>query len=197
MLLFFGTLVFAIIGRDWAGTKRDDAAQWIMAGASLATLIAACVAAAFAGGAYRIEARREDRLLDGELKHQASRVAAWLSTATFEPVLSGAPNYKAPPQVRDVVRIRNASDLPVTDVVLTYHFQRVQIAVEMLDLVPPALEPYVHRVSSATESAWGTAIDLFVDADGPGVTPPMPTIEIRFTDAAGRRWTRKANGELT
>ncbi|UUW88455.1 hypothetical protein [Pimelobacter simplex] len=199
LLATAGTMIFAVIGRDWARSEREDVAQWIMAAASVVTLVAALVAAWFAGSAYRIEAAREDRLLEDARKSQASRVAAWLGTVEVDvlvPGPSGTPN-RTRTHNRDVILIRNASDLPVTTVTLWIHFEDVGISAEFVPLVPPASAPYVHRLSEDTRSAWGEAIEMYHDANTPTLVPPTLTIDISFTDAAGRRWTRRADGELS
>ncbi|KAB2811124.1 hypothetical protein F9L07_04150 [Pimelobacter simplex] len=178
----------AVIGREWAGSDRADLAQWVMAGASVVTLFAAVVAAVFAAGAFNLETAREERYRQDQRRYQAERVAAWFAYIDVQ----GA--YKR--RTRGFM-VRNASDLPVTNVNLYLFFDGNPVAMQSVTVAPPADEPVHHRLDSLVGDALDRARERFTEIHGDEVLVPSATVDITFTDAAGQRWHRKATGELT
>lgn len=199
------TVALTLLGWEWAHTSRPDMAQWAMAASSIGTLAAAVIAAVFAAGAFRLESDREDRWSDTQRRTQASVVAAWPSASGVS-VRSGEldPETLTYPERgpdRVTVLMRNASDVPVTTVVITVLMRTVDpggvehgsyVFGETIErLVPPSsgeLTIFVHAnpfVPTASLIPEGVASIEF-----------HPYVAIEFTDASGYRWLRTHEGML-
>lgn len=144
----------------------------------LATLGAAA-AAVFAAKAYRAEVDRDRRAeLDLE-QAQAARVAAW----DDEIIDLGGQNQWGLDSIPRVA-LRNASDLPVYDVVLfSYRYRCAEPTIRtpsgkwMVGVLPPGAEPLRRLPIEDTEQD----SHLYV---------------MQFRDAAGRTWHRDLEGVL-
>lgn len=180
-------------GWNWADTTRTELAQWIMAATSIATLVAAVIAAVFAAGAFRLESDREDRWNDTQRRVQASVVAAWADGIQM------ASGNIGPLSV--LVRVRNASDVPITSVVITVlmrtlgpsgaeHGSHVFGATSKR-LIPPNAQE--HTISIDAQPFVNTR-DLL--PEGVPSLEFQPYVSIEFTDSAGIRWLRTHHGLL-
>lgn len=78
--------------------------EWISSIAAVGALIAAIMAARFAGKLFQVEAGRDERFERSRRSSQASRVSAWIEAAEH-PSHSG--------EWRIVLVLLNASELPV------------------------------------------------------------------------------------
>lgn len=189
-------LILALCGWDWAGDNgtRAELAAWLEATATIATVVAAVAAAVFAAGAFKLETDREEQFRRDQRKHQAERVAAWFDWEWTERPESGF--SRATRIRRPVVRVRNASDLPVTEVHVTVRLDEVVLGrmthsllapdkdyIEVSSEIKDGLENfYAYRDSDEADSA-----DLELE----------PCVDISFTDSGGRRWKRRHGRQLT
>jgi hypothetical protein len=189
------TFIAAVVGWQWAGSKREDLAQWLMAGAAVATLLAAIGAGVFAAGAFTLETEREDRYRDDQRRYQAARFAAWYDVI-HEEIDTGSLRGTQVRRIR-VIRARNASDLPVTSVRFLLAIDGQRVATHWVPLVPPSAEPVdlplSHDAIWALDSVEQNLRDDHPDAD----YLPAITVHVAFRDAAGQRWTRTHEGDLT
>lgn len=188
------TFSVAMVGWRWAGSERADFAQWLMAGAAVATLLAAIGAAVFAAGAFSLESDRENRFQDSQRRFQAERVAAWHGHE--EPARDPHLKSLRPPTPHDVVRMRNASDLPVTHVTCVLKLATTKVGTVNLTILPPSDTPMVVPLNSRLTRKLHDVTLQFRAAHASGTPIPAPTIDIEFTDAAGRRWSRAFSGTL-
>ncbi|MEV5001957.1 hypothetical protein [Nocardioides sp. LML1-1-1.1] len=99
----------SLLGWWWAGSPRADLAQWFAAAATAATLVAAIVAAMFAAGAFSLETAREERYREDQRRHQAERIASWVSLGPLEYGMKHVTSTVT-------LHVRNATDLPVYEV---------------------------------------------------------------------------------
>lgn len=112
LLLGTGLCLGLVAGAD-AGTFPD----WIAATATVAAFSAAAVAAWYAYGALKVEELREDRWLATQRQAQASLIAAWPGELQHHWIghdEMGGSIVKGYEGVE--VKLRNASDVPVTAV---------------------------------------------------------------------------------
>lgn len=186
-------IIFSLIGWGWARSERADLAQWLTAVSSAATLVAAIIAASFAAGAFRLETTREERYREDQRRQQAERFAAW-----YDIVQEGVRINDDPPSwtvTSRVIQVRNASDLPVTSITFTLFHEGDEITTHWVPIVPPSTEPiplYLTQDSLA-------ALDEMDAALLEGHEEPYPhnlDVDLTFTDAAGRLWYRRHDGDL-
>lgn len=189
-------VIIAVIGWDWAGDDevRTELAGWLVATGTIATVVAAVAAAVFAAGAFRLESDRQDQLRLDRRKHQAERVAAWFDWAWTERPESA---YARATRVRrPVVRMRNASDLPVTDVHVT-----VRLAGQTLGrMTHPLVPPDQDLIEVSAEISEGLDdFNAYRDSGDANLEDleSQPCVDISFTDSGGRRWKRLHGGQLT
>lgn len=177
-----------LISAVWAncrwGAGGDTLPGWIEALSTFAAFIAAVIAVAFAAGAFRLEVRRENRWHHDARRAQASLVAGWIEERT-EVTESGRGSYRmgAEQQVMGLA-LRNASELPVTDVWvgITYSKRGNGMEAASLETLPPGSEPRFYRFEDTVEN-------MVFNENG------EPSAVLLFTDAAGIRW-RRADGVL-
>ena len=200
------TLLTAVVGAALVAADASDgdlrsAATWIEALATTATFAAAVVAGAFAYGAYRLETERENAYRDRLRAEQASKVAAWYGTQEREVLVDGVPMAKVPDHG---VWLQNGSAVPVTDIRcdithLGLHKGADAPTPEPIGGVPMFVLPPTpqalfvpfrgqiadrfNEVNNQYDLETGDAIRVDVD--------------LVFTDSAGIRWTRFADGGLT
>lgn len=119
-----------------------------------------------------VEARAEDRR-----REQASLVALWASgDLVLEP--QRAPNNRT----YTSMTVHNASSLPITDVFAVVNRPGIQTSPQ--DGHRSVLGPGEIIVSSLASDCQ------------PPYAVPMEALEVRFVDAAGRRWVRDGRGRL-
>lgn len=186
----------AIVGWNWAGGNgtRAQFAAWLEATATIATVVAAVAAAVFAAGAFKLETDREEQFRRDQRKHQAERVAAWFDwewTERPESAYARAARVRRP-----VVRVRNASDLPVTEVHVTVRLAGSTLGRMTHPLVPPdqdLIEVNAEIKEGLDEfNAYRDSADVDLED-----LESQPCVDISFTDSGGRRWKRHHGGQLT
>lgn len=152
--------------------------DWITAAATVGALIAAAVAAIIA---WRVHVHNQTE----KRAEQATRVAAWLGWRTVAPVSASQRAYE--PNSGCV--LLNSSALPVYDVVIVYWLlggpREVNAGTDHVKLLPPG--ETVRRVPDHVRQ----------EEQRREASHPTTRVEIRFTDASGRRWWRAHNGVLT
>jgi hypothetical protein len=187
-----GALIAAfVIGKPWhLPPDWGDIPTW------LAT-IAATAAGVVAYRVYRIEARR-DQVSDQERRSmQAGKVAAWYGSRE-QKVTQRMPNsvqtYILPEPVWGAF-LRNASDLPVSDVVVRFHLPSSPASDatgngNMHTIVKMVLPPNDAPIHLPIDEA---ALRIFSDDVREDA---FHRVEIDFTDAQGFRWHRNIKGQL-
>lgn len=193
----------AIAGWRWSGGARDGLAGWLEAVATVAAFAAAVTAAWYAAGAFRLESGREARWLEGKQAAQAELVAAWFDMHVED---GSGPAHSNPlldfaSQPYPAVFIRNASDLPVTEVTVSYaaitwpagDWQRTELGADRIGLVPPSATPQHRVLGAAVYGEWSRLVRAAESADE---ADPDLLVTVRFLDAAGRMWGRSPTGRL-
>lgn len=200
-----GLLIFlvAVAGWKWAGSDKLDLAQWLPAVTGVATLMAAIVAAVYANSAFKLEAAREDRWTETQRTAQASRVAVWIGTAE-----KPAPFDRT--RTAYGFSIRNASDVPVTQVYVRLYRAEHGAGLLQVGVLPPGSEAtwiefpensmsfrtsYAERHPSKTHPPRYLQFRSLWE-DGLDVQGGHELAEISFMDSAGRAWHRDHRGAL-
>jgi len=153
-----------------------DVATWVGAGVSLLALAAAVVGAVQAFRVLGIERKRdlvyakESAERAGEARRmQATGVCVWIGEV-------GTPSAHS----ILVVSLRNASELPVYDVVADVAIGSATASIS-LSVLPPAPVPLERPISLVLP---------------PGASAQEVSLELRFRDSAGVRWRRSGSGLL-
>ena len=158
---------------------------------------AAIAAGLVAYRVYQVEAQR-DRLAEEERKGaQAAKIAAWYGSQSHTVTTRIGNSVQTYPAMKPKwgAFLRNASDLPVYDVLVKFHFpgtdakaasgnDNVQSIVKMV--LPPSDAPVHLEVDELTLRFFSE--DSRADA--------FHRVEIEFTDAQGIRWHRDVKGRL-
>lgn len=193
--------------------ETGSMADWVAATATVAALGAAVIAARYAAGAYHLESAREGQLLRAQRSAQAALIAAWPDrflphwehnhdgTSTTIEGITGA-----------VAMLRNASDVPVTNVhvdftvVLAYaEDELAQANLRYLGgadvaVVPPGPEPLEIRWATEASAVMIPGVPtLGAGDDYPDhgtYDPGRLLVDIVFRDAAGVLWRRDHVGQL-
>lgn len=166
-------------------------AGWLEAVSTFAAFTAALIAAVYVARTYRIEAAREQRFEDAQIRSQAEQVVAW-----FDPDMPpwAEEAYYEP---HSKLVLINGSRLPVFDLHAVIHPPASSGAMPVdLDLsrgLGPAVgptgdTPIVHEID--IEYGSQAVHDLTRWAHG------WWGCELRFRDAANRRWVRTVTGKL-
>lgn len=198
----FSGVVFTVgasIGAWWLLDRpRSELPSWIEAGATVVGVGAAIVAGFYAARAFLLEFERESRWEVSTRSAQASRVAAWPLELTFQHgVTDDSDGFEVPVAVDGaIVRVRNASDLPIARarLVVGAMVVRGDGFSEELDI---GVVEYGHIDPEST-------IDVRVPAIEPESLGVLMTdsfretrVFLQFTDAVGRSWSRRTHeGEL-
>jgi hypothetical protein len=170
----------AVAAADWG-----DVPTWVSAGSGLLALAFAALAALAGYRLYLVESQR-DR--DAEKAREETRREARRAQATLVSAWR-APDTPGPPPG---ALVRNASEAPVYEVVVTYlDYRAAWIGSEPFGLVPPDREPVVIKLAT-TGTIVGDPLPGFT-AD----TKRSARVSVDFTDAAGVRWRRDERGALT
>ena len=176
-------------------------AVWLEAVSTLVAVLAAMYAGLYAANAWKLETERENRWIAQQQREQASKIAAWpvgLRPHAVEDDGLGNVSYRGYEGVD--VKLRNASDVPVTrvwadatlvidiksDEPLRFHFG----ASEVVRVLEPATEPLDRYVAADSPFDPSTYRPGNVDIDY------WCEISFSFRDAGGRDWERLADGQL-
>jgi hypothetical protein len=198
LLAVIAVLAPATLGWRWSGSERTELAQWVMASASVVTLVAALAAAVYAAGAFHLESEREERWNDSQRRQQASLVAAW--TAGYE-------NDEEGRVLGADVVLRNASNLPVTSVSVRLRVELwspgrsdVVYSGDWVDvgLLPPSEhgDHSVQWVQVEPGNLPATGVRT-LSLEHPDATfKPDVYAELTFRDAGGSLWRRDGLGYL-
>jgi hypothetical protein len=175
----------------WRALDRpiEELPGWIEAGATVAAVGAAIIAGFYAARAYGLEHQREQRWEDAERSAQASKVVAW----PLGPSTVIQDSYVFISGLGAVVR--NSSDLPVSDVTLTFYMvlddgsahDGVKICDWTMAFLPPETTQPVN-VSLDQEARRRTAL--------PRNATPRILLEMTFRDVATTAWRRDVRGKL-
>jgi hypothetical protein len=174
-------------------------ASWITAVAALLAVVLAGLTLFVVKLMHSALSRRFELVQEWFLDHrreqqraQADQVAAWpvSERETFEKIIT-----------RGVVgaAVRNASSMPVYELEIVYRDpDAAWTAVKHVRQVPPSETPEVYAGFDDEETS-GTPNPERINADGTIRLAPSADmhIELRFTDAQGRRWMRDDRGVLT
>ena len=96
-----------------AGFGGGSTAAWLEGLSTLAAFLAAIVAATYAAGAFQLESERDARLRADRRSSQAAFIAVW---GTVNVGLISARLRDTVSEVVAILDVRDASELPVTDV---------------------------------------------------------------------------------
>lgn len=213
---FLIVCVAAALGWRWSGGDRGALALWIEAAFTAVGFLAASTAAVFAAGAFGLERERDARLEQAQRRAQASLIAGWWETTNYwyDRI---TPLYDEGTRIRGIagaqVRIRNASEVPVTNVTVrcwlkvhvvidgepTFSFQPLRD--EAIEVLPPGTTMHVD-VRAEPSVDLTNAIESLGDRrpSGSVAKGELPdfdiSVELRFRDAAGVDWTRTPDGLL-
>lgn len=149
--------------------------DWITSISSVGALIAAAVAAGFAGALFRVEANRDQQRTVSERRAQASRIGAWVEHEERAP---GMRTWDL------LLCLQNSSAQPVYRVVVTVSLDGEEVDAIQYQALPPSTQP--RRVSLGQPSA-------------PPRRPVDDTqveVSLAFTDSAGIAWRRGPAGAL-
>jgi hypothetical protein len=176
-------------------TSQADFAAWIEALSTLAAVFIATLGASYAFRAYVIEEGREQRVLTDLRQVHAARVAAWYTTQRANTTRARGPS----------VVLRNASDLPVSGVVvttelwgLTHHgpevgeepeWKMVWSTDQKVGLLPPSAQPVLLEL----EDYQGTVAARNLLQEDP---EHEMRVSITFRDSNNTWWCRDADGLL-
>ena len=175
-----GCALFLVAAQpDWGRVDWGDFPTWVSSVTTTLALVAAGIVVKIELDRDRVrEEERQALGVKSEQADQADRVAAWFD----------------PRDGLNLVRFRNATDLPVYDVVLTITPSGSSgFRAEFIPLIPPGLEdiqppgPCSEFLRAHSEHLGAEAKDAYLR---------RTHVVIEFRDAAERRWRRNANGTL-
>jgi len=163
--------------------------DWITAVSTTGALIAATVAGVAAWRAFGLEKRATGQRDEDRRAEQASRVAAWIGEAEQDARGPQSARMLLAPSTYTACFVLNTSPLPVYDVLLRYVILGADrtpktVGSSPARVIPPGED--IRPVTSSVRDEWEAHQD----------THPTLAVEVRFTDASGRRWWRAWNGEL-
>ena len=206
-----GVVAIAVVVGLISGADTGSMADWVAAIATVAAFGAAILAARYAAGAFRLESDREGQLLRAQQTAQAALVAVWPDrfVTSWLPEHDGVDT--ADGIAGAVAMLRNASDVPVTNVHVDFRVlladaeglaeaNSTYLGGEDLAVLPPSTEP--------REIKWFLGLDPVMIPEVPmlddgGDGPPSGTydssrlvVDITFRDAAGVLWHRDSGGQL-
>jgi hypothetical protein len=167
----------------WSKIQWGDAPTWLGVLLALAAGVVAYAVYRIESGRDRDTAARVAALEDERNRTQANQVCAWYTDVPDDRFSVMGPDGR-----RWGALVRNASDLPVFDVRVTYHHKADWLSEPSKKLgfstalvVPPGEPAFLEAPSS-------------IYIDGKRATY---VVGLTFRDAAGRLWLREVDGELT
>ncbi len=163
----------------WCNIDWGDVPTWL-------AFIGAALAVFYTRRTLLIEQARDEERREDQRREQAAKFAAWCTDRARRDEL----------QWHGGLILRNASEVPVYDVSVTFHLRGTERRGERYTrgVVPPG-EHYAFDVDSTgmftliSENAYG--VQTFME-DWDEYLP-----EVTFTDAAGHVWSRNVRGELS
>src|ERR1700733_1572495 len=180
-------LAMLIFGQPWhLPPNWGDIPTW------LAT-IAATAAGIVAYRVYRIEASRDDVADKDRRSAQAAKVGAWYGSREGQMITTPIGTSVQTQTSRERIWgafLRNASDLPVFDVVVMFYFGKASLDEAdantspykvLRTVLPPGNEPVHVKIPDEV-------LRLFGSADSKEIA--FYRVKIEFTDSAGIRWRR-------
>jgi hypothetical protein len=163
-----------------------DLPAWIVAIATVSALVAAFRAALYAKRLLETEAARDARTEERDLRAQAELVSAWIQ-AKGQTIVAGSFARRIGIQLSTA--LINSSTQPVYDVTMSFSAgQIVSDATDSIDVLPPLTKPAERLLPKKAQTQLEAALQT------PG--DETPRVALQFTDAAGRRWRRGADGTL-
>ena len=187
-LIGFGVIATVIAASVWGAHRSPESfAAWLEAISTFAAFTAASVAVYFAMRTHQVEAERDHRIATALVREQASKVASWYGSSTGEALISGPPTGQF--RTQRGVRLRNASDLPVSSVLIALTDATQVFAVHRVGLLPPGSEPKFEPLPSATLEEMDERKRRYSEEW-------EPTAAIAFIDASGNGWARSPMGRL-
>lgn len=205
-LAIAGGLVFLLsaAGTAWSG-DRNQFPAWLGGVSTAFALLAAMFAARYAARVFVIEALRDERRDQAERRSQAALVAAWPAPFAYE--WDYRDGHEVPVGIRTIsAHLRNASPLPVTDVVVfyslvltdddgnvenTYTIGSSGIGKERLAILPPTDTPIERYCGGVSE------VDVLWVPDLDELERTELRVDFEFRDSAGTRWRRTSAGVLS
>ncbi|WP_156409745.1 hypothetical protein [Nocardioides sp. Soil796] len=177
-------------------STSETVAAWITALATVVAVLAAIYAGHYAKRAHDIEVRRDEDREEDRRQAQAELVAAWCPVFDYRPAVPGSvTSVSGGTFIKQGRRLptwtyflRNASSVPVYDVVLHFRQGAEGLGTDALDTLPPDSEPLTREVPSHIANT----ARLGAHEHGEVIR-----VLVSFRDAAGRRWTRRWNGVLS
>lgn len=194
------TIVISWLTWRRADRPASEFPAWLEAFATVFGVGAAIVAGFYAARAFALEFQRDSRWEESNRSAQASRVAAWPLKPIFEfttQIDSDGFQVQTPVAVQGyLVRLRNASDLPIAGVriVASVMMVRPDVFADEIDI----------GVGESAHLDPETTVDVVVPAARPKSLVPLVSesnreirVFLQFKDAVGRSWTRRTHeGEL-
>lgn len=170
-------------------------AAWVEAGATVVAVGAAIYAGVYAKKAYDTETARDRRRDDDRRRAQADCVAAWCDRYDYAPAEppraynSGGALVVTGGRSRPGWNyyLRNASDVPVYDVVVLFRIGAQSLGTDAVDVLPPGEEPVSRDVPEHVRTQATSAAHEHGE---------IIRCVVSFRDAAGRRWRRSTDGRL-
>jgi hypothetical protein len=164
-------------GSDTLTSTGVTTLDWATFGVAAASAFAALAAVFYTARTHR-------RSIDQQRRAQASQVAIWVESATYD-------MKSDPPRWSDFeVVVYNASDSPIHDV--------------RIDRLPVDWSPESEHVEAAsvsvvlprTEAPWIPFAGFVGEVPVVDGIPQGPPLRVRFVDNAGVSWVRYPNGRL-
>lgn len=183
--------------RPWA-----EVAAWWEASATAAAVAAAGLAAVYAARAFGLEQSREGRWEEGQRRSQAALIAAWPAPLRFTWDYDETTQTTFPTAIEGVFALlRNASHVPVTDVLIKFSLvlrnERVEgdpgvgIGHQRLPLLAPGADPVEVELEDISETE-----PMMLPSPSEAARTEV-LVSIEFRDAAGTRWHRGFDGRLS
>jgi hypothetical protein len=178
--------VFNALVQLGSSVSYGDLPTWVVALATTGALVAAFRAALYTKRLFQTELARDTRTEQRDLRAQAEFISAWI--VTQDQTIVGGFILSIDLQLRTA--LLNSSTQPIYNVKMTFSAGPVLADLtDSVDVLPPLTE-FVERALPETAQAQLVA-RLQSSSD------ETLRVALEFTDAAGRRWLRAADGTLS